>query len=193
MERTHSVRSNGYLILLAILSFILCINLLFYVADVRQTVADIGVDNTYIIVFLLAVIGGLSSITGPPLFATIVTFAAGGSDPLVLGVAGGAGLFISDSIFYHLFLVGRKSLPDRWESAAAKLRKRIDRLPSWAVLPGSYVYIGLTPLPNDLLMFALGISGYPYRKIAPILLAADLTLATTTAYLGEVFIYFLTS
>ena len=168
-----------------IVAFFIFINILLYFFGTDTIVSFIGVENTYIIVFIIATIGGLSTVTGVALFTSIATFASGGSEPLFLALAGGTGIFISDSIFYFLALYGRKSVPREWEKNLSKMAAWIEKYPPWAILLGVYVYIGFTPLPNDLLAIALVVGKYTYKKIAPVLLIGSFTIAFLTAYFGS--------
>jgi len=54
----------------------------------------------------------MSSITGVSYAATIVTLAAGGLNPLLLGLASGLGISIGDTIYYFLGRQGRTATAD---------------------------------------------------------------------------------
>jgi hypothetical protein len=181
----NKMARRKYYILAGILLFLAAINFLLFVASPRDIVASIGVENTYIIVFAIAAIGGLSSVTGAAFYASVITFAGGGANPLLLTLAGGAGIFISDTIFYYLALYGWQSVPKWWESKVQRIREWIEKRPQSKVATAVYIYIGFTPLPNDLLMLGLVIGGYAYRQIFWPLLAGSFTIAAITAYLGE--------
>lgn len=173
--------------LLGILSFIVIVNILFLVFNPREIVEYIKVENSYLIVFIVAAIGGLSTLTGAALFVTIATFAAGGAEPLLLGLFGGIGIFISDSIFFHIAFYGRKAIPLSWENRIEKIKNWIEKHSERKVLTAAYLYMGFTPFPNDILMIALVIGGYSYKKIIGVVLAGSITAATVTAYIGNIF------
>lgn len=177
---------KSYYVLIWILVFIAFINTLFYFFGAEGIVSAIGVENTYLVIFLIAVTGGLSSLTGIALFTSIATFAAGGAEPFLLAMVGGVGIFISDSIFYFLIYYGRKSVPENWEETFKKIEEWIEKYPNRVVLTGMYFYISFSPLPNDLLMAALVIGGYSYKRIVWVLLAGSFTVAFITAYLGKI-------
>lgn len=160
----------------------LALNVAFSFVHPEQLVYWVGVENIYAVVFLVAAIGGLSSATGPVLVITIATFAAGGANPLFLGIAAGIGLFISDSLFFLAFSLGRRALPFALQSRADALRTWIGSHPPSLVVIVTFVYLALTPLPNDVVTSSFGLAGYRYRWIAPILFAASLTYAISTAY-----------
>lgn len=174
-----------YYIFALILLLILVINLIFIFVTPEEIVNFIGLENSYIVTFILASIGGLSSFTGAALFTAIATFAAGGSNPLILGLVGGLGIFISDSVFYILSRVGRNAIPKHYSKEINKLLVWFKKSPEWLIFLVVYLYLGFTPLPADILMIALAFAGISYKRIFPILLFASLTIGILTAYLGE--------
>ena len=122
------------------------------------------------------------------LFTSIATFAGGGANIFLLGLLGGLGIFISDSIFYFIARLGITHVPKKWEASLKKMEEWMENFPDWAVLSIVYLYLSFTPFPTDLLMIALAASGYKYKKIVWVLFAGSLTIALFTAYLGETFI-----
>lgn len=174
-----------YHILATIILFIVVINALFFFVTPQEVIAFVGTENMYAAIFITAAIGGLSSFTGVALFTAIAVFSAGGADPLLLGLVSGVGIFISDSIFFFLTKYGKKALPEEWGVYISKALHWVTKYPSWAVLCFVFLYLGFTPLPADILMATLALSGYSYRKIAPILFLSGITVATLVAYLGN--------
>ena len=175
-------------VLLSIGLFLIAFNVLYYFFSPRDIVAYVGVENTYVVTFLVAAIGGLSTLTGAVLYTAIATFAAGGSMPWLLGITGGLGIFISDSIFFHLARIGREHVPDEWEPWVMKIQNIIQRYPRRLVLLLAYLYLGFSPFPSDLLMITLALGGYRYRTLAPVLLAGSITIAFLIAYFGNLWL-----
>lgn len=173
-------RALPFLLGVGVLALVL--NVAFSFIHPEQLVSWVGVENIYAVVFLVAAIGGLSSATGPVLVITLATFAAGGANPLLLGTVAGIGLFISDSLFFLAFSLGRRVLSPALESRADALRTWIGSHPPSLVVIVTFAYLALTPLPNDIVTSSFGLAGYRYRWIAPILFTAALTYAIGTAY-----------
>lgn len=160
--------------------------LLVFTVSPEQIVRALGAQNGYLVAFLVAAIGGVSTLTGTALYATIATLAAGGLNPLLLGLVGGLGIFISNSIFFLLAYYGRRSVSGKWYERAKQASQWLDeRFPRWAVLLFAFIYLGLSPFPDDILMVGLVIAGFTYKQVVPVLLAGGVTLATITAFLGE--------
>lgn len=177
-----------YWSVLVLVIFLVAWSLLLSFFGPQELVGRIGIENTYLVAFLMAVFGGLSSLTGASFLTVIATFAEGGSNPALLGLAGGTGLFISDSVFYWVARHSIDKLEHKLTRLTGWLRDRIQRLPLWAVLLGAWAYMSLTPLPGDLLMIALALAGIRYRYLAPVIFAAGVTVVVLVSYIGmEVF------
>lgn len=175
---------RSYITLGAVLAFLLLFNLVFIVYSPEKMVELIGVQNSYVAVFLIAAFGGLNTFTSGVLYASIATFAAGGASPWLLGVAGGAGIAIGDVIMFTLFRTGVRSVSGVWRERVLWVREKVLRLPQWLQYVVVYLYLGFSPLPNDVLMFLLATVGYAYRVLVPLLLLGGITIATVTALLG---------
>jgi hypothetical protein len=151
----------------------------------ERIVGFVGVENAYLVAFLLATVGGLSSVTGVSVITAIAAFSSGGASPILLGLSAGAGIFLSDSAFFLLAIYGRNLASGSWQRGMARFAAWARRMPDWVVALGTYVYISFTPLPNDALMLALAAAGYRYGQIAPILLLGGITHATVVANLAR--------
>lgn len=174
-----------YYILIGILLLLAAITLTLFFISPTKIVEYVGVENSYIVVFIMAAVGGLSTLTGTSFFTAIATFSTGGSDPLLLGLFGGLGIFISDTVFFHLAQYGKESIPEKWNTKINRFAAWTKRVPAWVSLLAIYIYLGFTPLPNDLLMIALVVAGFSYKKIFLVLLAGSITIATLVAYLAR--------
>lgn len=178
-----------WLIVLVLLFLLAWVALLFFV-DAETIVRQIGVSNTYIVAFLLAAVGGLSTLTGISFFTLVATFAEGGSNPWLLGLVGGSGIFISDTIFFFVARGAAEAFREKLAKPSRFLVRYLEKLPPWGVLLGIFVYVGFTPLPNDLLMLALAVASVPFVRFAPVLFLGSITIVTITAYLGESILWF---
>jgi membrane protein YqaA with SNARE-associated domain len=170
---------------LALAGVFLSLNLVFFFLSPDQIVEYVGVENTYLTVFLIASVGGLSVITSGVLYASIIAFAAGGASPWLLGLVGGIGIAIGDSLVFYLFSHTSKKLSPRWQEKVTKVKEKVEHLPSTVQYVLIYLYLGFTPLPNDILMFLLAVLRFQFWQVFPFILAGTITVATLIAYLGE--------
>jgi len=171
------------LVILAVFSALL------YQYPPDNVVATIGVENSYLAVFLIAALGGLSSLTSGVFYAAVATFSSGGAIPWLLGIVGGIGIALGDSLIFGLFYYGAKDVDvsDQWQQRIDKTRSAIEHYPSWATYILLFLILGVSPVPNDIVMLALVALGFSYIKIAPILFLAGISITTITAYLGQSF------
>lgn len=162
----------------------------FHFYPVEELVNDIGIQNTYFVAFMLSVIGGFSSITGTSVYAALVALAHGGVNPLILGIVGGLGLFVSDSIFYIVAVKLRSiitHITSKWDRMFRKIWRLMYKLPPYAVYIGVFLYAAFSPLPNDIMLAVLALSNYKYRQFAPFLFLGDMGIALTLTYFGGSF------
>ena len=152
----------------------------------QEIVDYVGVENTYLVSFLLAVFGGLSTVTGISFFASVATFSRGGASPVLLALFGGLGIFISDSIFFLIAQYGVDILRKKVQPISLWFISRMENFSLGTIMVGVYIYIGFTPLPNDVLMIALAFVGMPFRRLAPVLMAGSITIVFLVAYFGEI-------
>ncbi len=174
-------------VFLALVLFLLLWSLFLWFVDPTEIVRQIGVENTYLVAFFLALFGGLSSVTGASFFAAIATFASGGAHPFLLGFWGGLGIFLSDLVFFFIARRGIKSFEKHAGLLTEWLVRHLKKWPTFLWLVGVYLYIGFTPLPNDVLMIALALTKVRLSRIWPVILAGAITIVTVTALLGESF------
>ena len=173
-------------ILVTVVVFLVALNAFFYFYGPREIVEWIGVHNTYLLTFSIAVIGGLSTITGTVLYTSMATFAAGGATPWLLGLSGGFGIFISDSIFFFLAQLGLRHVPEKWKSQIDKIRNSVEKYPTWQVLVFVLLCLSFLPLPNDILMVALAMTNVSYKTLAPVILAGSINVAMLSSYFGSI-------
>lgn len=162
-----------------VLSILIGWAVFFHYYPIENLVSDIGIQNTYLAAFTLAVVGGFSSITGTSLYAALIALAHAGVNSLALGVIGGIGLFISDSLFYYVagkmrFLIVHAT--KGWERLFRRVWKWVYKTPSWLVYVGIFLWCAFAPIPNDILLAVLALSGYSYRQFAVFLFLGDLTM-----------------
>lgn len=170
--------------LLGILLILVLVGLALYLFPPQEVVSYIGVENAYLVGFLITLLAGVSSFTGTAAYATVGALAQGGAHPIILGLVGGIGLFLSDTIFYFLITKGIESVKKGKDSFLMRLERLFSKVPTSVVLFIVFVYTGFSPFPNDLLLIALLIGGYKYKTFALPLLAGAITLMLIITHIG---------
>ncbi|MFT5849634.1 MAG: membrane protein YqaA with SNARE-associated domain [Patiriisocius sp.] len=146
----------------------------------------IGAENGYWVMFLVALLGGMSSIGGITYVATIITLASAGLNPAGLALASGLAISIGDTIYYYIGRHGLRIL------AHGRLQDRIQQVSHWlhnrsrvVLFSVVYGYTAFTPLPNDLLTLTLGITKQPWRTCITALTLGNMTLTYIIAVFGN--------
>jgi len=155
----------------------------------EKIVQLIGTKNSYIILFVVGAAGGVSTVTATSFYSTLTTFANGGLNPITLGLIGGTAITIGDSLFYYLGKKGEESLPNKAQKITKRISKWIDSYPKCLIPIITFVYSGLTPLPNDILTVSLGVSRYKYRYVIAPLLLGNIFLTTVIAIIASGMIF----
>lgn len=174
-KSTQSIYAALGIILLVIAGWFL----FFHFFPPETIIEKIGINNVYLAAFLMASIGGFSSITGTSVYVALAGFAHSGSvNTLMLGIISGLGIFLSDSLFYFVVDYGRDMITkveSRWEKLFERVRRWMRVAPDWLVYMGVFACSAFAPIPNDILLAALVMSRYEYKRFVPYLFAGDLT------------------
>lgn len=160
-------------------------SVVFHFYSPHQIVEKIGVENSYILIFLVATFSGVSSFTSTSHYAAIVTFASGGLNIFIIALLAGIGMTIGDSLFYYLGKTGKESLP-------LKIKEKIQKVEDWLnsknkiFVPISvYIYTGFTPLPGDILSVFLGVTNHKFKTVIVPILLGNITLMFLISYFAQ--------
>ncbi len=158
---------------------------IFYYVDPAEFVQTIGVRNGYIFVFLIALFGGVSSLTFSTYIGTLLLLSSGGLNPYLLGLASGLGVAIGDSVYFYLGRHGRALLKGgSITQLVTRLTRWLDSKRPWVASVITYLYVSFTPLPNDLIAIAMGLSGRRYIPIIIPLVLGNMTHTILIALFG---------
>lgn len=163
--------------LFGVLCVLVVLFVFFLVVNPQEIVASLGVRNSYLVLFLVALLGGASSLTSSTYYAAIVTFALSGLPPILIAVVAGTALFIGDSIFYRIGMWGRDHISGRALRLAQKFSDYVEHKPRWFVQILIYIYTGFSPFPADILMIALSFVRFPYLSFIIPGLVGSITFA----------------
>jgi len=153
----------GFLLLVIFLVFL--ITLLYFVSP-EEIVNKIGVQNGYILAFLVSFFGGFSAIGSISFISLIITLIAGGMNPIYLGLVSGISLAIGDMIMFYAGARGRSLVSESWDKKinqiadVFKKRKWLEKMLPFL----AYLYVGFSPFPNDVLILFLAAIEYQPKK-----------------------------
>jgi membrane protein YqaA with SNARE-associated domain len=176
-------RARNIILFSLIVLFILGWSVMLYFISPQEIVDYIGIRNGYSLSFLFGVFGEAATFTALSYYPAIITLAAGGLNPFLLGLIAGTGMTIGNSLYFILGESGRTVLSKKLEEKAHAVLKWVDKKPDWLVRILIFLYVGFTPFPNNLLTATGGVTGYPFKKIIIPLWAGNIVLTTSIAYL----------
>ena len=155
------MRHVGPIVLVAIF---VTFSVTFYFISPDDILNVVGVENAYLLMFVLALLGGLSTFSGVPYHLILVGLASGGLDPWLLGLIAAGGVMTGDSTSYLLGKRGSELLSARMMTVLTKLKVVEERVPR--LMPVVYfLYGACVPLSNDILVIPAGLIGYPFWRI----------------------------
>jgi membrane protein DedA with SNARE-associated domain len=175
---------RNYIIFVATIIMVASWIVLLNIITPTEIIVKLGATNSYIILFLMSAIGGASLVTASSYYIVVYVLATGGLNIAYLGIVGGIGVTIGDSLYYYLGSRGKKVVDDKVDKRLEWLKKSVGKPPNWLMPILIYTYSGLIPLPNDIITFFLGITGYPYKKVVLPLLLGNITATLIIAYLA---------
>lgn len=152
-----------------------------------RVVAMIGVQNSYILLLVSSFLGGLTTLSSAFVYPTTVSLALGGIHPVLIGIFAGIGLSIANSLFYYFGLKGRflvKRRSNRFAKYTRNLLQWINKGPRWLMPISVFTYVGLTPLPNNLLMVSGGLISCPFKRMILPLIFGNVSFLTVFHYLA---------
>lgn len=143
----------------------------------------LGTQNVLLLMFAFGVVGGLTTFTGIPYHLILASFAAGGVNPLALGMVTAAGVMIGDSTMYVLGKNIAPAIPAQFKEVIKKIGIFFDAHPK-LLAPALFTYGSLCPFSNDWIVASLSIHGYSFWKIITPLALGNIVFNVAIAYLG---------
>lgn len=173
-----------YLPRISIIVFFLGFSFLFYYSSPEQLINFIGVENAYLLILILAFLGGLSTFAGVPYHLVLITLATGGANPLLLGTATAVGVMLGDSTSYFIGYEGRDLIPGKLQNILERIFAFGSRFPR-SLPVFFFLYGSLTPFSNDVVVISAGLAKYPFKKVMIPLALGNLVFNISLAYLSN--------
>ncbi|KGK99728.1 hypothetical protein LI82_00465 [Methanococcoides methylutens] len=185
MEFCHHYNSKRNIQVLGlIVLFIASWSVLLYYHPPGEIVERLGVRNVYIFVFLLAMIGGVSTFTSTTFYTALITISLGGVNSFWIAFFASIGLTFGDLVFYYMGSKGRQCIKGKYEGNVLRLTKWMEGIDDRITMLMIFLY-SLTPLPSDVIAIALAIVKFPFRKMIVPLLAGNFTLIVLLVELSK--------
>jgi len=178
VKKSHKIILTGIILIVLWTIILTQVNL-------EMLIGNIGVRNGYLIALVVALLGGVSTLTTASFFATIGALSIAGLDPFFLGLVCAPALALGDYIFYYLGAIGRDIASYKLKNRTGKIEKWFDKYPRWFRPLGIYIYTAFTPLPADILMVALAFIEYRFKRALPWILLGHITIITWLGYVAK--------
>ena len=150
----------------------------------QEIVDRLGVTNGYVAVFIITAVAGTSTFLTIPYQLIVMTLAAGGLEPIFLGICAGTGLMFGDTTSYLIGYSGRSLLPSRIEQFIRRIYNWLMEKPEPVTYVALFFYGAAVPIPNDFVVIPMGFMRYPYVKLVIPLVLGNIVSNTVLAYIG---------
>ena len=166
-----------------VLLMVLCWSVALYFITPEAIVSRLGA-RTLPAVFVAGVLGGTSILFPFPYYLVVATTAAGGANPVLVGLCAGLGVMIGETTSYLVGHAGRAVLPAKATEVFNLLHRWVADTHSAKFYGFLFVYGSVMPLPNDVIVVPLGAAGVPYWRVILPLAAGNIVFNTATALLA---------
>jgi len=172
-----------YVFRLILVLFFVSATIFFYYSSPDELISFIGVENAYLLMFVLALLGGLTTFSGIPYHVILVVLASGGLNPLLLGISAASGVMVGDTTSYYIGYSGGSFIPQGIQKTLQKLCAFCLAHPK--LLPiAFFLYGSLVPFSNDFIVISMGLARYPFWKVMVPLGLGNVVFNTGVAFAG---------
>jgi uncharacterized membrane protein YdjX (TVP38/TMEM64 family) len=163
------------------------VSLLLVILPTEKLVTAVGAENAYLFMYVIAFLGSITTFASIPYPLMLLGLAAGGMNPLLIGLASALGVITADSCTFFLVRRGRSYMSPAIKDSIEALAGYIERYPK-LVTPGLVLYGTVSPLSNDFAVMSLSLMNYSYARVVLPLACGNILYSIGIAYLG-VFAY----
>jgi len=178
-------KHKGFIFLLVII--LLWIISLFFISP-EEIVSAMGIEAGYLVMFLTAFIG-VSGFFSAPFYMSLITLTSTGEFNIffIILIIAPARAF-GDSIFFLLGHKGHESINELAKQRLKSFSVWLNKKPAWLIPVVAYAYTALSPLPQDILMFILGLGKPKFGRIFIAILLGNATFVGLV-YFFSVFLF----
>lgn len=144
----------------------------------------IGSENAYVIMYFIAFMGSISTFASIPYPLFILSFVAGGFDPLYIGIASAFGVITADSITFILVKRGKSLLSQKIKNSIETISEKVKKHPR-LLTPGLIAYGTFAPLSNDFVVISFAAMRYHYFRIIPALALGNIIYNIAIAFSAD--------
>lgn len=147
----------------------------------EQIIEFVGVENAYLLIFVTAIFGGFTTFNIIPYHPLLITLAAGGLNPFILGVLAATGVSLGDSTSYLIGYGGRTILPETAGDWFQRIHSLAVNHPKM-FMSLSFIYSSIIPTSNDFITIPAGLARLPFWKVMIPLFLGNVVFDISLAY-----------
>lgn len=175
--RTHRAQLSS----IAIIGLFAGLGLFVYLVTPQSIIASLGAQNAYMVLFLTALVSGVTTMSTVPYSVILVSLTLGGLPPVALGAVAASGVILGDTASYYVGYRGTHIIPESFMPRVYRLAGFLERHPR--VIPLFFFLFGaVAPLSNDVLTIPLGVARYSFLKLMMPLWAGNVVFNIALAY-----------
>ncbi len=168
---------------LAIIGGTIAVAVLLVSVPAEELISYIGTDNVYFFMYLVAFVGSITTFASVPYPLILISLAAGGIDPLTIGLTSAAGVVTANTVTFFVVRKGRTLLGERLEASMQTVASYVKRYPR-LLTPGLVLYGSLSPLSDDFAVVSLSLMRFAYARVVIPLALGNVFYNVGMAYLG---------
>lgn len=143
----------------------------------------IGTNNAYVFMYVIAVLGSITTFASIPYPLILISLVSGGLNPLLAGVVTALGVSTSDTCTFFAARRGRALLPKNVSASLTKFAAWLHRHPK-ILTPCLALYGTVSPLSNDFAVISFSLMKYRYWQVVPALGIGNMIYNISIAFLG---------
>ncbi|MBP9669516.1 MAG: VTT domain-containing protein [Candidatus Pacebacteria bacterium] len=159
--------SHWYASLVGAWPFVLMVGVslvLLVVITPEALVEWVGLENAYVLMFVTALLGGLTTFNTVPYLSMLLLLASGGLNPFLLGLASACGVMGGDTLSYMVGYQGARVIPSALRSVFERIYTVAEKHPQRFPLV-CFLYGALCPLSNDFITIPAGMARITYVRV----------------------------
>ncbi|TXD37746.1 hypothetical protein FRC98_08650 [Lujinxingia vulgaris] len=160
--------------------------LFFIYTEPEAVIQWMGVENSYLVGFLISVFGALGSVTPFSTYPAVYAMATTEVNLFILIPLVAIGLTIGDALFFYFGVTAQSVMPEWLERWMERVWNWLQTKPEIFLQVFIFLYVGFSPFANNLLTAPLAMAGYRFRKIVVPLTLGNCSLPIAATYLASV-------
>lgn len=155
---------------------------IYFYVDTDTLLEIIGTKNSYLMMFVIAFLGGLTTFNFIPYYSVIFLLVNAGLNPFLVGASSALGVMCGDTFSYFMGYSGGKAIPENYKYLLEKMATFAQKYPNLFIAV-SFIYGSISPLSNDFITIPAGIVKIPYIKVMIPLALGNLVFNISLSYL----------